>query len=87
MLRAANAWRSGALDAGGDVNRDGVIDADDALVMYYAYAYRSQLGNGDEGGFEESRRAQLGGLSGESDPTDEVLRAMLRAANALRDTV
>ena len=87
LLRAANAWRSGALDAGGDVNGDGVIDADDALVMYYAYAYRSQLGDGEEGGFEESRRAQLGGLSGESDPTDEVLRAMLRAANALRDTV
>ena len=87
LLRAANAWQSGALDAGGDVNGDGVIDADDALVMYYAYAYRSQLGDGDEGGFEESRRAQLGGLSGESDPTDEVLRAMLRAANALRGTV
>ena len=87
LLRAANAWRSGALDAGGDVNGNGVIDADDALVMYYAYAYRSQLGDGDEGGFEESRRAQLRGLSGVSDPTDEVLRAMLRAANALRDTV
>ena len=87
LLRAANAWRSAALDAGGDVNGDGVIDEDDALVMYYAYAYRDQLGDGDEGGFEESRQAQLGGLSGVSDPTDADLRAMLRAANALRGTV
>ena len=87
LLRAANAWKSGALDAGGDVNGNGTIDADDALVMYYAYAYRSQLGNGDEGGFEEYRQAYLRGLSGLSNPTDDDLRALLRAANALRGTV
>ena len=87
LLWAANAWRSGGLDAGGDVNGDGMIDADDALVMYYAYAYRSQLGNGDAGGFEEYRQAYLRGLSGESNPTDADLRALLRAANALRGTV
>ena len=46
------------------MNGDGVIDEDDALAMYYAYAYQSQLGNGDEDGFEESRRALLGGLAG-----------------------
>ena len=87
LLWAANAWRSGALEAGGDVNGNGVIDADDALVMYYAYAYRSQLGNGDEGGFEEYRQAYLRGLSGELNPTDDDLRALLRAANALRGIV
>ena len=75
------------MEAGGDVNGNGVIDADDALVMYYAYAYRSQLGNGDEGGFEEYRQAYLRGLSGELNPTDDDLRALLRAANALRGTV
>ena len=87
LLRAANVWRSGALEAGGDVNGNGVIDADDALVMYYAYAYRSQLGNGEGGGFEEYRQAYLRGLSGLSNPTDDDLRALLRAANALRGIV
>ena len=84
LLRAAKAWRSAGLDAGGDVNRDGAIDGDDALVMYYAYTYGSLLGNGDEGGFERYRREQLGGLSGVSNPTDEDLRRILRNAHALR---
>ena len=87
LLRAANAWRSAGLDAGGDVNRDGAINGDDALVMYYAYTLSSVLGNGDEGGFERYRREQLGGLAGVSNPTDEDLRALLRAANELRGTV
>ena len=78
LLRAANAWRSAGLDAGGDVNGDGEIDTDDALVMYYAYTYGSVLGDGDEGGFKRHRREQLGGLAGVSDPTDEDLRVMLR---------
>ena len=87
LLRAANAWRSAGLDAGGDVNEDGAINGDDALVMYYAYTLSSVLGNGDTGGFGRYRLLQLGGLAGVPDPTDEELRAMLRAANELRGTV
>lgn len=29
-----------------DINRDGQLDADDALILYYAYALRSVLGSG-----------------------------------------
>ena len=50
------------------MNGDGTIDADDALVMYYAYRFSSDLGDGEEGGFEESRRAQLGGSVGRIGP-------------------
>ena len=64
-------------ESGADVNGDGAIDEDDALAMYYAYAYQSQLGDGEGGGgFDESRQALLGGLSGVSDPTDEHLRSV-----------
>ena len=62
-----------------DVNGDRTIDADDALVMYYAYRFSSDLGDGEGGGFEEYRQAYLRGLSGASDPTDADLKAMLRA--------
>jgi hypothetical protein len=66
------------------VNDDGVIDGDDALVMYYAYQFESLLGRGGAGGFAELRRRLLAGLANAADPTDEDLRRMLRNAHALR---
>ena len=67
-----------------DGNGDGVVDGDDALVMYYAYQFESLLGRGGTGGFAELRRRLLAGLANAADPTDEDLRRMLRNAHALR---
>ena len=53
------------IDAGmADVNGDGRLDADDALVMYYAYALESLLGDGDRGGVARFRETLLGGRAG-----------------------
>ena len=49
MLRRANAWRGAGADAGGDVNGDGRLDGDDALVMYYAYTLRQSVGRRGDG--------------------------------------
>lgn len=67
-----------------DVNGDGVLDSDDAQIMYYAYRFASLVGDGETGGTEASRQRFLGGFSGLDDPTDEDLRAMVARANAWR---
>ena len=85
MLRTANAWRAAGDNEGGDINDDGAIDGSDAYAMYYAYAFESLLGNGDEGGTARFRSQLLGPLAGKPDPTDEDLKAMLRRANRLRE--
>ena len=87
MLRRANAWREAGVGAGGDVNGDGGIDADDALVMYYAYALGSLLGDGESGGVARFRQTLLAGRAGSPSPGDADLRAMLQRANALRDSI
>ena len=86
MLHRANAWRAAGV-AAGDVNGDGGIDADDALVMYYAYTLESLLGDGDSGGVARFRETLLGGRAGSPNPSDADLRAMLGRANALRDAL
>ena len=85
MLRRANAWRAAGVNEGGDINDDGVIDGSDSYAMYYAYAFESLLGNGDEGGTARFRSQLLGPLAGTADPTDEDLKDMLRRANRLRE--
>ena len=69
-----------------DVNGDGTLDGDDALLMYYAYKYPALFGDGETGGTAESRRRFLAGYSGRTDPGDDELREMIRKANAWRDT-
>ena len=85
MLRRANAWREAGVSEGGDINDDGVINGSDAYAMYYAYAFESLLGNGEEGGTARFRSQLLGPLAGNPDPTDEDLKDMLRRANRLRE--
>ena len=67
-----------------DVNGDGVLDDDDAQIMYYAYRFSSLVGDGETGGTEASRKRFLGGYSGLADPSDEELRAMVAKANTWR---
>ena len=67
---------------GADVNEDGKIDGDDALVMYYAYTLEHLLGNGTMGG--EARRTLLAGRAGRADPSDADLMDMLLRAHAWR---
>ncbi len=85
MLRTANAWRAAGVNEGGDINDDGAIDGSDAYAMYYAYAFESLLGNGEEGGTARFRSQLLGPLAGKANPTDEDLKEMLRRANRLRE--
>ena len=68
-----------------DVNGDGVLDRNDALIMLYAYSYASLVGDGESGGTADSRQRFLAGYSGRTDPSDEVLKEMLRKANAWRE--
>ena len=69
---------------GADVNGDGELDGDDALVMYYAYELVELLGDGDTGGVGRFRRTLLAGLSGELAPSDADLMEMLRKSQAWR---
>ena len=85
MLRRANAWRSGEASGDGDINGDGELDADEALAMHHAYWLEDLLSDGEEGGTAHFRQRPLGGLAGEENPSDAVLRGMLRKANAIRN--
>ena len=67
-----------------DVNGDGALDSNDALLMWHAFHYESLVGDGETGGTAESRQRLLAGYSGRIDPSDEDLRAVLRRANAWR---
>ena len=87
MLLNASAWREIGATAGGDLNRDGVIDEDDALAMYYAHALESLVGNGVSGGVERFRRTLLGSRSGLPDPRDADINQMLRWAQDLTGRV
>ena len=85
MVRRANAWRQDGVDAGGDVNVDGEVNEDDALVMYYAYALSGLVGDGEGGGVARFRRTLLGPRAGSADASDAELMAMVRRAEALRN--
>ena len=86
MVRRANAWRQDGVDAGGDVNVDGEVNEDDALVMYYAYALSGLVGDGEGGGVARFRRTLLGPRARSADASDAELMAMVRRAEALRNT-
>ena len=68
-----------------DVNGDGALDGNDALVMYNAYASEALLGDGETGGTAASRQTLLAGYSGKTNPTDDELKEMIRKALAWRD--
>ena len=87
MVRKANAWKGVGRQANGDINGDGTITADDALVMYYAYALGDLLGDGSSSasGVARFRETLLGGrVAAGTSPSDSNLLLMLRRANALR---
>jgi len=67
------------------VNGDGEVNEDDALVMYYAYALRDLVGDGEGGGVVRFRRTLLGPRSGSINPSDAELQQMVGRANALRE--
>ncbi len=67
-----------------DVNGDGMLDGEDAQVMYQAYASAEKVGDGETGGTAALRQTLLSGLAGTDDPTDDDLKAMLRKANVWR---
>ncbi len=83
MLRKAHVWKVVGLVHGGDINEDGVIDGDDAFVMYYAYEFADLVGDGETGGTARHRQHLLASRSNKDDPTDEDLKAMLKRANKL----
>ena len=85
MIRKANAWKEAGVDAGGDINEDGVIDESDAFMMYYAYATANLVGDGETGGTARFRQLLLAAFANKENPTDEDLKAMLRRANKLRE--
>ena len=85
MIRKANAWKAAGVDAGGDINEDGVVDESDAFVMYYAYTTENLVGNGETGGTARFRQLLLAAFANKDNPTDEDLKAMLRRANELRE--
>ena len=68
-----------------DVNRDGVVEADDAMLIYHAFESAGPLGDGETGGTAQSRKMLLSGLAGVPDPNDDELRAMLGKANQWRE--
>ena len=85
MIRKANAWKEAGVNAGGDINEDGLVDESDAFVMYYAYTTESLVGNGETGGTARFRQLLLAAFANKDNPTDEDLKAMLRRANELRE--
>ena len=85
MIRKANAWKKAGVDAGGDINEDGMVDESDAFVMYYAYATANLVGDGETGGTARFRQLLLAAFANKDNPTDEDLKAMLRRANELRE--
>ena len=68
-----------------DVNRNGRIEADDAMFLYHAFESAGQLGDGETGGTARSRQTLLSGLAGVSNPNDDELREMLGKANKWRE--
>ena len=85
MIRKVYAWQDVGVGAGGDMNEDGAVDDQDALVMYYAYTAANLVGDGTAGGTERFRRLLLAPFANQANPTDEDLKAMLRRANKLKE--
>ncbi len=68
-----------------DVNGDGTLDGNDALIMYNSYASEDRLGDGETGGTAASRQSLLAGYSGKDNPSDDELKEMIRNAHAWQD--
>ncbi|MCY3816125.1 MAG: fibronectin type III domain-containing protein, partial [Gammaproteobacteria bacterium] len=68
------------VSANPDVNGDGMLDGNDALIMYQAFASEAQVGDGETGGTAASRQALLAGYSGKVNPADGELKEMIRKA-------
>lgn len=83
LLAAANVVPRGRDATRVDVNADGRISDEDALILYYASELSEELGDGRTGGTEEFRRTFLGSLAVSRDPSDAELRMLLQRANAL----
>ncbi|MXW21178.1 MAG: leucine-rich repeat protein [Gammaproteobacteria bacterium] len=73
------------LSANPDVNGDGTLDGNDALIMYHSYASEDRVGDGETGGTAASRQTLLSGYSGKANPTDDELKEMIRKALAWQD--
>ena len=79
----ANVWRENGRAVGGDLNGDGRITEQDALIMYYAYQFRALLQNS-----AVLRQRLFNGLRGsgrrQMPDTDETYQELLRRALRLR---
>ena len=75
----ANAWKESSLS--GDLNLDGDVDDEDALIMYYAKQFEDLL---QAPGHATLRRLLLDELRGNMPDTDASYRQLLRNAQALR---
>ena len=84
MLSKAKEWRDVGVEVGGDLNGNGAIGSDDAMIMYYAYQFENLVGDGETGGTARFRRSLLAELASRPDPGDADLKSMLRNAHALR---
>ena len=73
------------MSANPDVNGDGALDGNDALIMYYAYTSEEQVGDGETGGTAELRQSLLAGYSGKTNPTDDELKEMIRKSLAWQE--
>lgn len=86
VLAYANHWRQVGATQGGDFDSSSTVDQYDALILYYATEFATQLGDGTTGGRVTERRRLLGPLlspPGGSTPDDEQLRSVLRSVHAL----
>ena len=84
MLRKAILWQELGAEVGGDMNGDGAIDGDDAMIMHYAFTFQDLLGNGETGGAARFRKALLANRAAGPNPSDADLKDLLRNAHALR---
>ena len=75
----ATAWQRDGRAVGGDLNGDGPINQNDALIMYYAYEFGDLL---DQSAV--LRQLLLNGVRGRMPPTDATYRELLRRARGLQ---
>ena len=85
VLDNANLWKNRGREMGGDLNGDGEINQQDALIMFYAYQFRALLQNS-----AVLRRVLFNGLRGEPQQdqlmpdTDATYQEFIRRALRLR---
>ena len=75
----ADDWKDNGRAQGGDLNSDGPINRNDALIMYYAYEFGDLL---DQSAV--LRQLLLNGVRGRMPDTDAIYRELLRRANRLQ---